>query len=81
MEAVVQRCYVKKVLLEISQNSPKKTCARVSFLTNLQAFVKKETLAQAFSSKFCEISKNTFFHKAPLVAASEIHKESPEGLL
>ena len=24
-------------------------------------FVKKETLAQVFSSEFCEISKNTFF--------------------
>ena len=24
-------------------------------------FIKKETLAQVFSCKFCEISKNTFF--------------------
>ena len=32
-EAVVQRCFVKKVFLEISQNSQKNTCARVSFLT------------------------------------------------
>ena len=30
-------------------------------------FIKKETLAQVFSCKFCEISKNTsFFHRAPL---------------
>ena len=36
----------------------------VSFLIKLQAgcnFIKKETLAQVFSCKFCEISKNTFF--------------------
>ena len=33
-------------------------------------FIKKETLAQAFSCEFCEISKNTFFHRTPLVAAS-----------
>ena len=36
-EAVAQRCSVKKVLLEISQNSQEKTCARVSFLIKLQA--------------------------------------------
>ena len=33
-EVVVRRCYVKKVLLEISQNSQENT--RVSFLINLQ---------------------------------------------
>ena len=63
-EAVVRRCSMKKVLLEISQTSPENTCARVSFLINLQAtgnFIKKETLAQVFSCKFSEISKNTFF--------------------
>ena len=32
-------------------------------------FIKKETLAQVFSCKFCEISKNTFFYRTPLVAA------------
>ena len=52
-EAVVWRCSVKKVFLEISQNSQENTCARVSFLIKLQAlacsFIKKETLAQVFS--------------------------------
>ena len=73
--AVVQRCSVKMVFLEISQNSQENTCDRVSFLIKLQAsasnFIKKETLAQVFSCEFCEISKNTFFHRTPLVAASE----------
>ena len=32
LEAVVQKCSVKKVFLEISQNSQENTCARVSFL-------------------------------------------------
>ena len=32
-------------------------------------FIEKNTLAQVFSCEFCEISKNTFFHRAPLVAA------------
>ena len=36
-EAVAQRCSVKKVLLEISQNSQANTCARVPFLIKLQA--------------------------------------------
>ena len=36
-EAVVQRCSVKKVFLEISQNSQENTCVRVSFLIKLKA--------------------------------------------
>ena len=34
-------------------------------------FIKKETLEQVFSCEFCEISKNTFSYRTPLVAASE----------
>ena len=36
-EAVVWRCSVEKVFLEISQNLQENTCARVSFLIKLQA--------------------------------------------
>ena len=64
--AVIQRCSVKKLFLEIPQNSQENTCARVFF------FIKKEALALVFSCEFCEISKNTFFHKAPLAAASAV---------
>ena len=50
IEAVVQRCSLKKVFLENWQNSKENTCASVSFLIKLQTwackFVKKETLAQ-----------------------------------
>ena len=35
-EAVVQSCSVKKIFLEISQNSQENICARVSFLIKLQ---------------------------------------------
>ena len=49
---------LKKVFLEISQNSQENTCARVSFLMK---FFKKETLAQVFYSEFSEISKSAFF--------------------
>ena len=51
-----RRCSAKKVSLEISQNWQEK----------------KKTLAQVFSSEFCEISKNTFFTEHLLVAASII---------
>ena len=37
--------------------------------------LKKETLAQVFYCEFCEISKNTFFHRTPLVAAASVHSE------
>ena len=63
-EAVVQRCSVKKMFLEIPQNSQENTCARVSFLIKLQAE------AQVFSCEFCEISKITFFDRTPLMSAS-----------
>ena len=32
--------------------------------------MKKETLAQVFSSEFCEIPKNNFSYRTPLVANS-----------
>ena len=73
-EAVVRRCSVEKVFLEISQNSREITCTRVPFLIKLQAsvcnFIKKETLAPVFSCAFCEISKNILFYRTPPVAAS-----------
>ena len=36
-EGVIWRCSVKKVFLEILQNSQENTCVRVSFLIKLQA--------------------------------------------
>ena len=43
LEAVAQRCSVKKAFLEISQNSQE----------NIRVFFTKETLAQVFSCEFC----------------------------
>ena len=65
IEAVSWRCSVKNVFLEISQNSQENTSARVSC-----NFIEKETLAQVFSCEFCKISKNSFYYRTPLVAAS-----------
>ena len=50
-EAVAQRCFVKEVFLQISENSQEKTCNSLS----------NKTLAQVFSCEFWEICKNTFF--------------------
>ena len=34
--------------------------------------LQKEVLTQVLSCEFCQISKSTFFHRIPLVAASVI---------
>ena len=62
-EAVVRSCSVKKVFLEISQNSKESTCARVSFLIKrlwLWDFIKKETLTQVFSCNFVKFLRTPF---------------------
>ena len=55
--------------MKISQNSQENICARVSFLKKLQAkfciFIKKETLAQVFSSENCKIFIYTFYYRTP----------------
>ena len=65
--------------LEISQNLQESTCAKVSFLIKLPEacnFIIKETLTQAFPCEFCEISKNNFFYRTPLVAASVVRRNT-----
>ena len=59
-EAAAQKCSVKKVFLEISQNSQ----------AQAYNFIKKETLAQVFTHEFCEISTKTFSYRKSLVAVS-----------
>ena len=58
IEAIVRRCSVKRDFIK------RETLAQVFS-------IKKEALARVFSCKFCEISKNTFNYRTPLVAASE----------
>ena len=81
-ETVVPRCSVKKVFIEISQNSQEDTCTRDTFLIKLPAqpatLLKKECLAQVFSCEFCEIYKKTLFYRTPPVSASE---KTPHGLV
>ena len=70
-KAVVQRFSVKKVFLEILQNSRENNCVRVS-LPEACNFIKKETLVQVFSCEFCEISNNIFFTEHLWTTASEV---------
>ena len=64
-KAVVQRFSVKKVFLEITQNSQENTYARVSFLIKLQAsesaLLKKRLWHRCFPVNFAKFLRATFF--------------------
>ena len=72
-KAVVQRCSVKKVFLNISQNSQENTCARFSFLIKLQTwclqFYYKRDCHRCFPVNFAIFLRTPFFYRTPLVAA------------
>ena len=72
--------YKKGVLRNFTKFTRKRLCQSLFFskaagLTPATLF-KKETLVQGFSCEFCEISKNIFLHRTPLVAASVSSKHS-----
>ena len=64
-EAVVQRYSVKKVFLEISQNSQENSCARVSFLivVGLRAasLLRKRLYHRCFPVNFVKFVRTLFF--------------------
>ena len=73
-EAVVERCSVEKGVLRNFAKFTGKHLRQSLFFNKVCFFInfiKKETLAQSFSCEICEISKNTFYYRTPLVAASE----------
>ena len=57
-EAVIQRCSVKKVFLEISQNSQENACARISFLVTL---LKKRPWHWCFPVNFTKFLRTPFY--------------------
>ena len=65
--------FYKKGVLTNSTKFTGNTCASL--------FFNKVTLAQVFSCEFCEISKNTFWHRTPLVADSENLKHHLTAIL
>ena len=70
----LQRCSVTKGVLRNFAKFKGKHLRQSPFFNKAQAcnFTKKETLAQVFSCKFFKIAKNTFSHRTPLVAASDV---------
>ena len=56
-EAVARRCSVKKVFLEISQNSQENTCARASFLETL---LNKKLWHRCFPVNFAKFLRTPF---------------------
>ena len=77
-EAVAQRCSVVKAIpRNFAKFTGKHLCQSLFFnkVAGLRPeachFIKKGTLARVFSCEFYETSKNSFFYRIPLVAASE----------
>ena len=68
-EAVIGRCSVKKVFLRNFGKFIGKHL-RQSFYFNKVAGLSPATLLKKKLLWFCEISKNTFFYRTPLLAAS-----------
>ena len=64
-EAVSRRCSIKKVFLEILQNSQENTCVRVSFLIKLQAWpatlLKKKLWHKCFPVNYVKFLRTPFF--------------------
>ena len=68
--------YNKGVLKNFAKFIEKHLCQSLyfnkvaGFIEKSCNFIEIETLAQVFSYEFCKISKNTFSHRKPPVAAS-----------
>ena len=63
-EAVVRRCSVKKVFLQILQNSQENTCARASFLIKLLApatLLRKKLWHRCFPVNSAKFVRTPFF--------------------
>ena len=74
----------KSVLRDFRKFIGKHLCQSL-FLKNVSGspcnFIIKEALAQVFSCEFCEISKTSFFHRTPPVAALLILNASIDCIL
>ena len=59
-EAAIERCSVKKMFLEISQDSQGNTYAKASFLIKLQTLLKKRPWYICFPVNFVKILRTSF---------------------
>ena len=76
-EPAVRKCSSKLVFLKLRQYLQENVCVRISFLIKSRPW-RPGTLLKRDSNtgallKYCEIFKNSFFYRTPLMAASEIH--------
>ena len=74
-ETVARRCFFKKMLLKISQNSQENTCAKSLFLIKLQAtttLLKRRLWRRCFPVNFPEFLRTPFFQHFLRVAAFEV---------
>ena len=88
-EAVVRRCSIKKVFLEILQNSQENTCARDSLLIKLQAwratvnfvnfakFLRMPFLQNSSGGCFCKLQVNEkkLFHTYSVIHFAFVFSE------
>ena len=74
-EAVAGRCSLRKVFLEISQNSQENTCASLCFkkVAGLRpaTLLKQRLWRRCFLVNFGKFPRKFFFHRTPPVAAFE----------
>ena len=68
------RCSIKKVVLEILQIRRSHLCQSLFFNKVACNLIRIETLVQALSCEFCEISQNKFFTKHVRMTASLLKK-------
>ena len=62
-EAVVRKCSVRKVFLQISKNSHENTCVRVSFLIDSVNLFKKRLWYRCFPVNFAKFLGRPFLQK------------------
>ena len=70
---------IKKVFLEISQNSQENTCARDSFLIKLKGpatFLKKNLWQRSFPAIFAKFLRTPFFTEHLRMTGSKPHHQS-----
>ena len=68
-----------RYILALHRSSCPELFRKKGVLKNFTKFPRKhchrcQTLAQVFSCEFCEIFKNTYFYRTPLVTASALKK-------
>ena len=72
---ISQKQSPRGVLKNFAKFTGKRLCQSIFFnkVADLRPadFIKRETVVQVFSCEFCEIFKNIFFYRTPLVTASD----------